>query len=94
MTCFLIHLPPSIIKFSLSQVVYNGQSVFHEKPVFICFPQGVHLHWSTTLPITAAELTEDDNLEIVVSGWGEGRCGPLAIRTCHGSHKFMTSDDL
>lgn len=48
------------------QVVYNGQSVFHEKPVFICFPQGVHLHWSTTLPITAAELTEDDNLEIVV----------------------------
>ena len=51
------------------QVVYNGQSVFHEKPVFICFPQGVHLHWSTTLPITAAELTEDDNLEIVV-GWG------------------------
>eukprot|EP00435_Cladocopium_sp_Y103_P028346 s3315_g7.t1 len=48
------------------QVVYNGQSVFHEKPVFICFPENVQLHWSTTLPITAAELTEDDNLEIVV----------------------------
>jgi len=48
------------------QVVYNGQSVFHEKPVFICFPENVQLHWSTTLPITAAELTEDDNLEIMV----------------------------
>eukprot|EP00913_Durusdinium_trenchii_P017458 g16406.t2 len=48
------------------QVVYNGQSVFHEKPVFICFPENVRLHWSTTLPIAAADLTEDDNLEIMV----------------------------
>lgn len=47
------------------QVVYNGQSVFHEKPVFICFPENVRLHWSTTLPIAAADLTEDDNLEIM-----------------------------
>ena len=56
--------------------MYNGQSVFHEKPVFICFPENVQLHWSTTLPITAAELTEDDNLEIMVpwvfGGWKNG----------------------
>merc|ERR1711879_304917 len=26
------------------QVVFNGQKVFHEKPVFICFPENVQLH--------------------------------------------------
>ncbi|CAE7562659.1 KBTBD4 [Symbiodinium pilosum] len=48
------------------QVMYKGQNVFHEKPVFICFPENVPLHWSTTLPITAAELSDDDCLEITV----------------------------
>ena len=26
-----------------------SQNVFHEKPVFICFPENVPLHWSTSL---------------------------------------------
>jgi len=47
-------------------VVYNGENVFNEKPVFICFPENVSLHWSTTLPISAADLTDDDDLEIMV----------------------------
>ena len=29
------------------------------------FPENVRLHWSTTLPITAAELSDEDNLEIM-----------------------------
>lgn len=48
-------------------VVYRGQNVFHEKPVFICFPENVSLHWSTTLPVNAAELTDDDELAIMVT---------------------------
>ena len=32
------------------------------------FPENVRLHWSTTLPITAAELSDEDNLEIMVLG--------------------------
>eukprot|EP00919_Chromeraceae_sp_WS-2016_P036940 GHVR01087771.1.p1 GENE.GHVR01087771.1~~GHVR01087771.1.p1 ORF type:complete len:431 (+),score=49.88 GHVR01087771.1:61-1353(+) len=49
------------------QVIFRGNNVFHERPVFICFPQGVSLHWSTTLPIATAELAEDDELTILVS---------------------------
>lgn len=49
------------------QVVYRGQNVFHERPVFICFPESVSLHWSTTLPILAKDLREDDELIITVS---------------------------
>lgn len=49
------------------QVIYKGNNVFCERPVFICFPQGVSLHWSTTLPITAAELKDDDEIIIRVS---------------------------
>lgn len=48
------------------RVLYRGQDVFNEKPVFICFPENVSLHWSTTLPITAAELSDDDDLQIMV----------------------------
>jgi len=48
------------------RVLYKGQDVFHEKPVFICFPENVTLHWSTTLPVTAAELADDDDLQIMV----------------------------
>jgi hypothetical protein len=33
------------------QVMHRGQNVFHERPVFICFPEGVGLNWSTTLPV-------------------------------------------
>jgi hypothetical protein len=47
------------------QVIYKGTNVFHERPVFICFPQNVSLHWSTTLPVSAAELAEDDEITIV-----------------------------
>merc|ERR1719433_1723615 len=35
------------------RVLYRGQDVFNEKPVFICFPENVQLHWSTTLPVSA-----------------------------------------
>jgi len=48
------------------RVLYKGQDVFHEKPVFICFPENVSLHWSTTLPVTAAELADDDDIQIMV----------------------------
>jgi len=47
------------------QVIYKGTNVFHERPVFICFPQNVSLHWSTTLPVSAAELQEDDEITII-----------------------------
>eukprot|EP00933_Yihiella_yeosuensis_P063893 TRINITY_DN67144_c0_g1_i1.p1 TRINITY_DN67144_c0_g1~~TRINITY_DN67144_c0_g1_i1.p1 ORF type:complete len:403 (-),score=79.83 TRINITY_DN67144_c0_g1_i1:196-1404(-) len=48
------------------RVLYKGQDVFNEKPVFICFPENVSLHWSTTLPVTAQELSDDDELQIMV----------------------------
>lgn len=49
------------------RVLYRGQDVFNEKPVFICFPENVSLHWSTTLPVSAADLSEDDDLRIMVT---------------------------
>merc|ERR1719198_1924692 len=49
------------------RVLYRGQDVFNEKPVFICFPENVSLHWSTTLPVSSAELAEDDDLKIMVN---------------------------
>jgi hypothetical protein len=49
------------------RVVYRGQNVFNEKPVFICFPENVQLHWSTTLPVNAGELSDDDSLAIMVT---------------------------
>jgi len=49
------------------RVLYRGQDVFNEKPVFICFPENVSLHWSTTLPVSAAELSDDDDLRIMVT---------------------------
>jgi hypothetical protein len=49
------------------RVLYRGQDVFNEKPVFICFPENVSLHWSTTLPVSAAELSDDDDLKIMVT---------------------------
>eukprot|EP00929_Paragymnodinium_shiwhaense_P114777 TRINITY_DN8328_c0_g1_i1.p1 TRINITY_DN8328_c0_g1~~TRINITY_DN8328_c0_g1_i1.p1 ORF type:complete len:440 (+),score=62.14 TRINITY_DN8328_c0_g1_i1:94-1320(+) len=47
------------------RVVYRGQDVFNEKPVFICFAENVQLHWSTTLPVSAADLSDDDDLVIM-----------------------------
>mmetsp|Transcript_98257 Transcript_98257/g.204935 ORF Transcript_98257/g.204935 Transcript_98257/m.204935 type:complete len:403 (-) Transcript_98257:180-1388(-) len=49
------------------RVIYRGQDVFNEKPVFICFPENVSLHWSTTLPISAADLADTDDLQIMVN---------------------------
>jgi len=49
------------------RVIYRGKDVFNEKPVFICFPENVSLHWSTTLPVSAADLTDDDQIEIMVN---------------------------
>jgi len=49
------------------RVLYRGQDVFNEKPVFICFPENVSLHWSTTLPVSAAELADEDDLRIMVN---------------------------
>ncbi|CEM20933.1 unnamed protein product [Vitrella brassicaformis CCMP3155] len=46
------------------QVIFRGQNVFYERPVFICFPQDVNLHWSTTLPIVANEIHDDDEIII------------------------------
>merc|ERR1719436_1438260 len=49
------------------RVIYRGQDVFNEKPVFICFPENVSLHWSTTLPVSAADLADDDEIKIMVN---------------------------
>jgi hypothetical protein len=49
------------------RVVFRGQDVFNEKPVFICFPENVQLHWSTTLPVQADQLSPDDSLQIMVN---------------------------
>jgi hypothetical protein len=49
------------------RVVFRGKDVFKEKPVFICFPENVSLHWSTTLPVSASELSEEDDIEISVT---------------------------
>lgn len=49
------------------RVIYKGQDVFNEKPVFICFPENVSLHWSTTLPVSTAELSDGDDLQIMVN---------------------------
>lgn len=49
------------------RVIYRGQDVFNEKPVFICFPENVSLHWSTTLPVSTAELSDTDDLQIMVN---------------------------
>lgn len=66
-----MHSDLSIDKFPAAmfawRVLYRGQDVFNEKPVFICFPKNVQLHWSTTLPVTAAELSDDDDLRIMVN---------------------------
>mmetsp|Transcript_566 Transcript_566/g.1633 ORF Transcript_566/g.1633 Transcript_566/m.1633 type:complete len:437 (+) Transcript_566:127-1437(+) len=48
------------------RVIFRGEDVFHEKPVFICFPDNVSLHWSTTLPVRAEDLQPDDDLIIIV----------------------------
>merc|ERR1719401_2826798 len=49
------------------KVLFRGQDVFNEKPVFICFPENVSLHWSTTLPVTHSELGDADDLQIMVT---------------------------
>jgi len=49
------------------RVLYKGQDVFNEKPVFICFPENVSLHWSTTLPVNASDLGDEDELRIMVN---------------------------
>jgi len=49
------------------QVMHRGQNVFHERPVFICFPEGVGLNWSTTLPIKLAEIGDDEEITIMVT---------------------------
>lgn len=49
------------------QVIFRGSNVFHERPVFICFPQNVSLHWSTTVPIQTTDLTDDDELIIMIN---------------------------
>lgn len=48
------------------QVMFRGANVFHERPVFICFPKNVSLHWSTTLPISVSDLTDTDDITIMV----------------------------
>jgi hypothetical protein len=49
------------------KVLYKGEDKFNEKPVFICFPENVSLHWSTTLPVNASELEDGDDLQIMVN---------------------------
>jgi len=49
------------------RVVYRGQDVFNEKPVFICFPGRASLHWSTTLPIYCSEIGDADELRLIVN---------------------------
>ncbi|CBZ55720.1 conserved hypothetical protein [Neospora caninum Liverpool] len=49
------------------QVIFRGEDVFRERPVFICFPEHVALHWSTTLPISTADVTDGDELTILVT---------------------------
>jgi len=49
------------------RVIYQKKDVFNEKAVFICFPTNVQLHWSTTLPVDADKLGEDEELIIMVN---------------------------
>eukprot|EP01066_Platyproteum_vivax_P010615 Platyproteum_vivax@DN4773_c0_g1_i3.p1 len=49
------------------QILWRGNNVFQEKPVFICFPANVSLHWSTTLPLSIDEISDDDELTIICS---------------------------
>ena len=39
------------------QVIYKGTNVFHERPVFICFPQNVSLHWYAAVRGSAAHTS-------------------------------------
>jgi len=48
------------------RVFHGGQEVFHEKPIFICFPVNVPIHWSTNLPLKMADLDAKDNVRISV----------------------------
>eukprot|EP00918_Siedleckia_nematoides_P044585 GHVU01097511.1.p1 GENE.GHVU01097511.1~~GHVU01097511.1.p1 ORF type:complete len:280 (-),score=46.15 GHVU01097511.1:1990-2829(-) len=50
------------------QASFKGTSVISEKPVFICFPEGVSLHWSTTMSsLNTSELCDTDELTISVN---------------------------
>lgn len=48
------------------KVKFRGEEIFNDRPVFITFAERVSLHWSTTLSIDSAQLTEDDELSISV----------------------------
>lgn len=49
------------------RVFFRNKDVYDEKAVFICFPENVSLHWSTTLPRPeVTELTPNDDLVIQV----------------------------
>ncbi|CDI73692.1 hypothetical protein, conserved [Eimeria praecox] len=62
------------------QAIFRGEDVFRERPVFICFPEHIGLHWSTTLHIStvedvllavfhkcvSADVTEADELTLMV----------------------------
>merc|ERR1711881_808255 len=45
----------------------GGEEIFNDRPVFITFAERVSLHWSTTLSLDSAQLTEDDELSISVT---------------------------
>lgn len=49
------------------KVKFRGEEIFTDRPVFITFADRVALHWSTTLGVDSAMLTEDDSLSISVS---------------------------
>lgn len=48
------------------KVKFRGEETFNDRPVFITFAERVALHWSTTLSLDSAQLTEDDELSISV----------------------------
>jgi len=64
------NLPRCINRFPAAafawQVVLHGEDKFHERPVFICFPEKVSLHWSTSIGVSLSELADTDELVINV----------------------------
>merc|ERR1719161_1605377 len=48
------------------KVKFRGEEIFNDRPVFITFAERVALHWSTTLQLDAAQLSNDDDLSISV----------------------------
>jgi len=76
------------------KVMYHGEDVFNDKPVFICFPENACLHWSTTLPISAADLQADDELQIMVHMAENPLLSLVLYNLSANLHSIVFSEDI